>query len=439
MAAWPEAAAVQDSAAWPQWRGAERDGAGDASTLPSELPAELTPGWRVDVGEGHSSPVVIGGTVFLHSREGEQEVVHALSLADGAELWSQSYAAPYTMNPAARSHGPGPKSTPVYADGRLFTFGITEVLSAFDAASGELSWRHEFSDRYPETAPIYGSAMSPIRVGDTIVAHIGWDQAGALTAFDAASGEVRWANDEFTPGYASPVLVEVAGARLLVTQTDRHIVAFDAASGATRWSMPFTTSFQQNSVTPLDAGNGRLVLSGLDLDLFALRLSPPAVPSGAPQAATMALAGAPLGGEGWRPDPEAPSGSATQDGSWSSSELWRNTTLPLYMSSPVLVGDRLFGMSHRRAGQFFCVDVATGEPIWTSRGREGENAAIVALGNRVAFLTDEARLVIVAADAAAYEPLAEYEVASTPTWAHPVFTSRGVLIKDLETLALWNF
>jgi outer membrane protein assembly factor BamB len=402
IAAGPRAAVVQDSAAWSQWRGAGRDGAGNASTLPSDLPAELTPGWRVDVGEGHSSPVVVDDTVFLHSREGEQEVVRALSLADGVELWAQAYAAPYTMNPAARSHGPGPKSTPLYADGRLFTFGITEVLSAFDAASGELLWWHDFSDRYPETAPIYGSAMSPIAVGDAIVVHVGWDQAGALTAFDAASGEVRWANDAFTPGYASPILLEVAGARLLVTQTDRHIVAVDATSGATRWSMPFATSFQQNSVTPLDAGNGRLVLSGLDLDLFAMRLAP-------------------------------------QDSSWSGTELWRNATLPLYMSSPVLVGDRLFGMSHRRAGQFFCIDVATGEPIWTSRGREGENAAIVALGNRVAFLTDEARLVIVAAEADAYEPLAEYEVASTPTWAHPVFTRRGVLIKDLETLALWTF
>ena len=34
----------------------------------------------------------------------------------------------------------------------------------FDAASGELLWRREFADRYPETAPIYGSAMSPIVV-----------------------------------------------------------------------------------------------------------------------------------------------------------------------------------------------------------------------------------------------------------------------------------
>jgi outer membrane protein assembly factor BamB len=109
------------------------------------------------------------------------------------------------------------------------------------------------------------------------------------------------------------------------------------------------------------------------------------------------------------------------------------------MSSPVLVGNRVFGMSHRRRGQFICLDVATGEPIWTTQGREGENAILTVLGDRIAILTDEAKLVIIDARADGYEPLAEYEVADSATWTPPAFTRQGVLIKDLETLALWSF
>ena len=394
---------------WNQWRGPNRDGVGDAATLPTELPPELTRVWQVTVGEGHSSPVVVGDSVFLHSREDGQEVARALSLVDGSETWRQSYDAPYTMNSAARSHGPGPKSTAVVVDGRMFTFGITEILSAFDVSTGEVLWRHEFSDAFPETAPIYGSAMSPIVVGGSVVVHIGWDQAGAVVAFDAATGELRWSNDEFTPGYSSPIVASLAGTDVLVTQSDKHIIVLDTDSGATLWSMPFATDFQQNSVTPLVVGES-LIFSGLDEAIFALALMP-----------------------------SRSGGDRAGSGAWQSSELWSNDRQPLYMSSPVLVGNRIFGMTHKRAGQFVCFDVGTGEPIWTSRGREGENAAIIALGDRIAWLTDEARLVITDANADDYAPLAEYEVADTPTWAHPVFTPRGVLIKDLETLALWSF
>ncbi len=409
---------------WNQWRGPGRDGVGDASTLPAELPAELTRRWQVPVGEGHSSPVIVGNVVYLHSREDEQEIARALSLVDGSEIWRRSYAAPYTMNPAARSHGPGPKSTPVVVDGRMFTFGITEILSAFDAASGELLWRREFSDQYPETAPIYGSAMSPIVVDDTLIAHIGWDQAGALTAFDVTTGETRWANDEFTPGYASPIVVEIDDTPILVTQSDKHIIVVNLDDGGTAWSMPFETDHQQNTVTPLAVGD-RVILSGLDQALFVMQLQ--LMRGVAMATGSTPQAGRPIGSE------------VIELQAWTATEVWRNNRLPLYMSSPVRVGNRMFGMSHKRAGQFLCIDLDTGEPIWTSRGREGENASIILLGDRVAFLTDEARLVIVEAAADSYEPLVEYEVAATPTWAHPVFTSQGVLIKDLDSLALWSF
>ena len=92
-----------------------------------------------------------------------------------------------------------------------------------------------------------------------------------------------------------------------------------------------------------------------------------------------------------------------------------------------------------RMGQFFSLDVASGEGVWASTGREAFNAVVVALGNRVAFLTNEARLIIVAADAEAYEPLAEYEVANSATWADPIFVPGGVLIRDVNTLRYWSF
>lgn len=396
-----EIGAQQAPAAWSQWRGPARDGVGDARTLPATLPGRLTEVWRVSVGEGYSGPLVVDGTVYQFGRDNGREVLRALSLAEGSEIWRESYEAPFRVESAARSHGPGPKSTPVYADGRVFTLGISGVLSAVNAADGAVIWRHEFADDFPQAWPLWGASMSPIVIGDRVFAHVGGDAGGAMTAFDVGTGEEVWANDEFTPGYASPIHVQIEGVDILVTQSNEHIIAVNAADGTTLWSMPFATSAWQNAVTPL-AVRGQLIFSGLDMGIFSVRLAP-------------------------------------AEGAWAATESWRNDLQPLYLSSPVLVGDRVFGFTHKRRGQFVCLDATTGEPIWTSRGREGENAIFVVLGDRVALLTDEGRLLIIDANADAYEPLAEYEVADTPTWTHPAFTPRGVLIKDLDTLALWSF
>ena len=83
LASMASATVAQQPQSWNQWRGPARDGVGDASSLPAELPAELTRVWQVPVGVGHASPLVVGDAVFLHSLEGEQEIVSALGLADG--------------------------------------------------------------------------------------------------------------------------------------------------------------------------------------------------------------------------------------------------------------------------------------------------------------------------------------------------------------------
>ena len=125
---------------WPQWRGPSRDGSVLAA-LPTQWPEALKKRWETPVGAGHASPVVSGNRVVVIAREGEQEIVRALDLASGKEIWRAANHAPYTINSAAWAHGAGPKSTPAIAGGRVFTFGIGGILSAFDLASGTLLWR----------------------------------------------------------------------------------------------------------------------------------------------------------------------------------------------------------------------------------------------------------------------------------------------------------
>src|SRR5262245_58887151 len=116
---------------WPRWRGAKGDGGVTGFKAPNTWPDQLKQRWKITVGVGHSSPLVVGARVYLHARVGENEVAAAYDLNTGKTIWQVSYPVAYTMNSAATGHGKGPKSTPVHDNGKLYTFGITGVLSCY--------------------------------------------------------------------------------------------------------------------------------------------------------------------------------------------------------------------------------------------------------------------------------------------------------------------
>src|SRR6266536_3260485 len=107
--------AVGATADWPQWRGPNRDGAIASFTEPKAWPEKLTRKWKVDVGLGYASPVLVGGRVYLFSRQGDNEILQALNADTGAKIWDSSYPATFTLNSAAARHEKGPKATPTYA------------------------------------------------------------------------------------------------------------------------------------------------------------------------------------------------------------------------------------------------------------------------------------------------------------------------------------
>jgi len=394
-------APVLFSEEWPQWRGPMRDGSLPSYHEPKVWPEKLTKKWTITIGKGHSSPIFAASRIYVFSRQQDNEVVSSINPDDGKVFWRQSYAAPYKVNPAAAAHGEGPKSTPVFAGGKLYTLGISGILSCFNAATGEVLWRKDFSKQFQQTSPLFGTAMSPVVDNGLLIAHVGGNDDGALTAFDAESGEVKWVWKGDGPGYASPVIAAPGGVRQVVTQTQQNIVGVDEASGELLWQIPFSTPYVQNIVTPVFF-RSTLIYSGLSKGTFGT-------------AVTKAR------------------------GQWSTNQLWSNQEVSMYMSSPVLSGNLLFGFSHKNKGQFFCLDANTGKTQWVSDPRQGDNAAILQMGQRLLFLKDDAELIVAQVSAKGFEPLRRYKVADSPTWAHPLVLEKGIVIKDADSLAFWSF
>jgi outer membrane protein assembly factor BamB len=379
---------------WPQWRGPNRDGIASAFFEPKAWPEKLKLKWKVTVGEGHSSPVVADGKIYLHTRQGDREVVSCLRAETGQVIWQEGYAAPYAMNPAAARHGKGVKSTPVVQGGRIYTLGISGIVSCFDAKTGKPQWRKEFG------SPDFGTAMSPLVDRGLLIAHVGTSGHGALTAFDAQTGVEKWMWKGDGPGYASPIVVELGGTRQVVTQSQHNIVGVSEATGELLWRIPFNTVYEQNIVTPV-LYHDTLIFSVLDNGVMAVRVS-------------------------------------KRGSKWFADTVWQNKDVSMYMNSPVVSGDLLFGLSHHKRGQFFCLDPRNGTTLWTSEGRQADNAAIVDAGTVLLLLTDEAELIVAKKSRSGFEPLRKYSIADSPTWAHPVILNSGILIKDATTLALWG-
>ena len=144
---------------WTQWRGQNRDGAVTGFSTPASWPENLVQKWKVDVGLGYASPIVVGNRLYMFSRQGGDEVMSGLDVDTGKVVWRTGYPVTFTMHSAAVKHGMGPKSTPTFSGGRLFSLGMTGVVTVFDANTGKQLWQKPGS----EPLPLYTShSFSPL-------------------------------------------------------------------------------------------------------------------------------------------------------------------------------------------------------------------------------------------------------------------------------------
>jgi outer membrane protein assembly factor BamB len=382
---------------WPQWRGPNRDGVIQGFTAPTTWPENLTQRWKVEVGLGYAHPLVIGDRIYMFSRKGDNEVMSALNPATGRTLWQTGYPAPFTMHSAAARHGAGPKSIPVFSNGRLYSIGMTGIVTAFDAANGRQLWQKPGSP----VVPTYTThSFSPVVDRGLVIFHVGGHNQGALTAFDVNTGDVKWSWNGDGPGYGSPVVAEFGGTRQIVTITQGKIVGVDAATGVLLWERPYVIPNVTNSITPVIYGQ-TLIVGGTNLPLSAFTV-------------------------------------ARRNNQWATETVWENADVPIRMTNGVLVGDAFYSMSTRNSGQYFAVDAKTGNTLWVSDGRQAGNASILTAGNVLFILEDDGELLIVRSSNTAFQQLRRYKVAETETWTQPVVSGNRIFVKDVSSLTLWT-
>jgi outer membrane protein assembly factor BamB len=209
---------------------------------------------------------------------------------------------------------------------------------------------------------------------------------------------MQWEWSGLGPGYASPVVIDVAKQSQIVTLTQGSIIGIDGKNGKDLWSVPFPDEWHENIATPLWTGT-HLIISGTRQGTHAYTL-------------------------------------AEKAGKWEATEVWKNPDVAMYMSSPVFGDGLIYAHSSKKKGQFVALDAKTGTIRWATEGRAGEHASLLLTPRHVVFLTNGADLIVVKRGAPAFAEERRYEVAESATWSMPVLLGANILVRDATGLML---
>lgn len=186
---------------WPQWQGPNRNAVSEETGLLQEWP-EGGPrlAWRIEgLGGGDSAPAVANGKLFGLSNRDDQEIVWALSEADGKEVWVSSLGAAQSQDVPQSKEGPG--GTPTVDGDRLYVIGMSGRIACLDVKDGTILWQKSLTEDFGGTTPMWSFRESPLVDGENVICTPGASDA-MLVALNKSNGEVIWKST--APASATP-------------------------------------------------------------------------------------------------------------------------------------------------------------------------------------------------------------------------------------------
>jgi outer membrane protein assembly factor BamB len=382
------------AADWPQWLGPKRDGSSPEKLSPWK--GELKAAWRAPVGDGHSSPVIANGKVYLHAKVKDKSAEELLCFdaQTGSKLWNTGYPRGFILNP----FGTGPQGTPTVANGKVYTFGITGVLTCFDAETGRQVWQVDTAKEFKPPKLIFGSACSPLVDGDKVLVNVG-AKGASVVAFSADKGEPVWKSLDDGPSYSSGIALGQGADRQYVFLTQLGLRGFAPNDGNKLWEFPLKDKANESSTTPVVAGD-MLLASSITYGMVGLKLEKGEV-----------------------------------------KRVWQNPKLTCYFSTPIPVGKKhtfvvTGAMSFKPTSSLHCIETETGKIVWTKERVGKYHAAMLRTADdKLLLLSDLGDLILFEPDPAKYKELARSKIAKGEgIWAHPALVDGKVYFRDDKEL-----
>ena len=354
---------------WNRFRGPNGTGAGVAAEFPNNwTTSEFN--WRVELpGKGHSSPVIWDDRVVLQSADDEHTNQHVLCLnaKDGSTLWKRSFPAHAYQIHQKNSFA---SSSPAVDENHLYAAWSTPenmTLAAFDK-NGEIVWKKDLGPYVSR----HGYGSSPMLYQDMVVIaslqHNGIDESAPnadarpetsfVAAFNKDTGEEIWRTTRRSSGsvsYSVPCIYEANGkTELICCSTADGMFSLDPADGKLNWEIEV---FEMRTVS------SPVAVAGL---LFGT--------TGSGKGGNYVVAVKP------QKNPI---------------EVYRVTTSAPYVPTPVSDGELMFLWSDN--GIVSCIEAANGEVIWRERIGGNYSSSPILVGDRLLGVSEDGEVIILSA------------------------------------------
>ena len=245
---------------WPQFGGPRRD----FTIAPGELPDKWSdPGpkvlWKRPLGDGYSGIALDGGVLYTIYEKRDEDSFIPLDSKTGKTIWEHPLNR-RTKTKLDLSQGPGPHSTPLIVNGRVFAVNTVGHFAALDAKTGVAIWDIDLWDKYGGVLN-RGYGASPIAWKDLVILPIG-GHGHAVMAFRQKDGSVAWQRGDSKATFSSPFLIQMAtGVTQLAVFCGDEVAAFNPDNGDPQWSFPHKTDYDLNISIPSFGADGIMVLS----------------------------------------------------------------------------------------------------------------------------------------------------------------------------------
>jgi outer membrane protein assembly factor BamB len=377
---------------WPEFRGPLRDGVVRGVRIATnwrEAPPEKV--WKQGVGPGWSSVIVVGGFLVTQEQRGENEAVVCYEAETGRELWAHEDVARFSEGIA----GPGPRATPTYRDGRIYSFGASGLLTCLEAPTGKRIWSRDVAREASVPLPQWGYSASPLVVDGKVIVFAGGSRG--VASFDSVTGAPGWSLASGKDSYSSAHLVPVRGKPQIVMQDNKRMVGLAIADGAVLWERPNESEAVIPMLQPSPRPDGMLLVSsGQDLALLELR----------EEAAV-----------------------------WKAVEKWTTPRFKPSFNDFVVHEGHAYGLDE---GVLSCVDLRDGRRVWKKGRYGGGQLLLLADQGLLLILSEKGELALVEARPQEPGEVFRFPAIEGKTWNHPVLVGDRVYVRNAAELASYR-
>jgi outer membrane protein assembly factor BamB len=387
----PPTVLVAQPGDWTEFRGPDRraevHGLKIATDWESHPPKQL---WRQRIGPAWSSMLIIGDRLFTQEQRGESEVVLCLDATTGHEVWSHQYKARFFDGQA----GAGPRSSPTFSEGRIYTLGASGVLNCLEAANGQTCWSRDIVADSKAPLPMWGFSSSPLVIDGRVIVYAGGPGEKGLLAYRDKTGEPAWSVATGPVSYSSPQVVTVHGQRQVLFLSDTGLLDLEPASGRIVWEHKALGHSVWRVALPRQVDDTGIVIGSEDLGLVRLDLA-----------------------------------HATASPRWDSRAL-----RPAY-NDFVSQDGFIYGFDE---SFLCCVDAATGKRRWKA-GRYGHGQLLLLTDQHVLLvISEQGEAVLVSAKPDKHEELGRFQAINSKTWNHPAVARGCLFVRNAEEIACYK-